>query len=412
MTTSAELKAAGNDALRSGSYLAAIEKYTEAIKVAGSSDAVHVLFSNRSAAHVAMGSFNEAIDDGKRCVELKTDWPKGYARVAYAQFRKRLFAAAEKSYKKAAALAKEQGDEGNAAKYAKSAEECAQEDRYVRGIDPRPEVRTTSSTQTSPLLVFQGTFLFLMRSAQILLALGYLLSPLLGGLVSSGRAFGLLLGLSAFSFTFQLLILHGRPRFSTDYASKLFLDYRLQYAIICGTVLLIGRLRPYAFLVFMVIVMEIGFWAEKLHALAPASAASGLARIANWIVPRMLGVPSAEWSSSYTTSTKWSAFNQWATSLSASCEVGCGLLLILELLMPVRNPMLTIIYWQLLRMRTMTSSHVKQVFARLDGAIRPFALKIPILGTGYVYLARVLGRMTTLPKPGEQTASRPRCSIM
>ena len=203
MATSAELKAAGNDALRSGSYLAAIEKYTEAIKVAGSSDAVHVLFSNRSAAHVAMGSFNEAIDDGKRCVELKTDWPKGYARVAYAQFRKRLFAAAEKSYKKAAALAKEQGDEGNAAKYAKSAEECAQEDRYVRGIDPRPDVRTTSS-QTSP----SSSYTFLFDSQLNSFAL-IPVSPL-RGLVLSGRAF-LLLGLSAFSFTFQLLILHADP---------------------------------------------------------------------------------------------------------------------------------------------------------------------------------------------------------
>ena len=44
----------------------------------------HVLYSNRSAAKASCKRFTEALEDAKKTVELKPDWPKGYSRLGAA----------------------------------------------------------------------------------------------------------------------------------------------------------------------------------------------------------------------------------------------------------------------------------------------------------------------------------------
>lgn len=56
-----------------GELTKAIESYTEAIIVDPSN---HVLYSNRSAAYAKDEKFEKALEDAKKCVELKPDWPK------------------------------------------------------------------------------------------------------------------------------------------------------------------------------------------------------------------------------------------------------------------------------------------------------------------------------------------------
>lgn len=56
-----------------GDFLQAIERYTEAISLNRNN---HLLFYNRSAAYARVGKFAEALEDAKRCLELKPDWPK------------------------------------------------------------------------------------------------------------------------------------------------------------------------------------------------------------------------------------------------------------------------------------------------------------------------------------------------
>lgn len=56
-----------------GDFLQAIERYTEAITLNRNN---YLLFSNRSAAYARIGKFHEALEDAKRCHELKSDWPK------------------------------------------------------------------------------------------------------------------------------------------------------------------------------------------------------------------------------------------------------------------------------------------------------------------------------------------------
>ena len=56
-----------------GDFIAAIERFTEAITLNRNN---YQLFSQRSAAYARVGKYTEALEDAKRCQELKPDWPK------------------------------------------------------------------------------------------------------------------------------------------------------------------------------------------------------------------------------------------------------------------------------------------------------------------------------------------------
>jgi stress-induced-phosphoprotein 1 len=72
------------DALfRSQNYPSAITLYTQAIEQHSSED-LHNLYSNRSAAQHKLGNFQAALKDADACVELKPEWAKGYRRAAAA----------------------------------------------------------------------------------------------------------------------------------------------------------------------------------------------------------------------------------------------------------------------------------------------------------------------------------------
>lgn len=65
------LKEKGNNALNEGNFWDAIKFYSQAIEVDPSN---HVLYSNRSAAHAKAGNYMDALKDGEKTVELKSDW--------------------------------------------------------------------------------------------------------------------------------------------------------------------------------------------------------------------------------------------------------------------------------------------------------------------------------------------------
>jgi heat shock protein 1/8 len=67
----------GNDAFKLGSFAEAISCFTDAVNAEPENEAY---YSNRSAAYTKNKQYEEAIADGKKCVELKPTWGKGYAR--------------------------------------------------------------------------------------------------------------------------------------------------------------------------------------------------------------------------------------------------------------------------------------------------------------------------------------------
>ncbi|KAK3714378.1 hypothetical protein QZH41_020623, partial [Actinostola sp. cb2023] len=89
------LKDQGNKALQEGNITKAIEYYTEAILIDPSN---HVFYSNRSAAYAKDGKYEHALEDAKKCVELKPDWGKGYSRLGTAQSFLKMYSEAEVTY--------------------------------------------------------------------------------------------------------------------------------------------------------------------------------------------------------------------------------------------------------------------------------------------------------------------------
>lgn len=77
-----ELKQQGNAAFAAEDYDEAIDKFSQAIALDATN---HILYSNRSAAYLAAGKKQEALDDAKKCVELNPNWSKGYLRLGKAQ---------------------------------------------------------------------------------------------------------------------------------------------------------------------------------------------------------------------------------------------------------------------------------------------------------------------------------------
>lgn len=73
----------GNTFFKEDKFPEAVAAYSEAIK---RDPKEHTAYSNRAAAYLKLGAYNEALKDAEKCVELKPDFVKGYARKGHAYF--------------------------------------------------------------------------------------------------------------------------------------------------------------------------------------------------------------------------------------------------------------------------------------------------------------------------------------
>jgi len=94
-------KTAGNTAFKAGDYKTAVEKFTEAITLEPENAS---FYSNRSAAYIKTKEFRLAQADGKKCVELKPEWSKGYSRQGTALVMLEDYVAAVSVYTKGLAV--------------------------------------------------------------------------------------------------------------------------------------------------------------------------------------------------------------------------------------------------------------------------------------------------------------------
>jgi len=67
--------------MKHGDFALAARLYTDAIIL---DPANHVLYSNRSAAHLRLNQWDEALHDARKCKQMKPDWSK----VRYDFFRR------------------------------------------------------------------------------------------------------------------------------------------------------------------------------------------------------------------------------------------------------------------------------------------------------------------------------------
>lgn len=102
MTTADEYKAEGNKYFAAKEFEKAIDLFTKAIEV--SPEPNHVLYSNRSGSYASLKNFTKALDDAQECIKINPSWPKGYTRLATAEFGLGNLEAAKESYNKCLSL--------------------------------------------------------------------------------------------------------------------------------------------------------------------------------------------------------------------------------------------------------------------------------------------------------------------
>ena len=66
-----------------------------------------MFYSNRSACYASLEKYEQALEDGAKCVSLKPDWSKGYARKGLAEFFLQEYDAASETYKAGLKIAPE-----------------------------------------------------------------------------------------------------------------------------------------------------------------------------------------------------------------------------------------------------------------------------------------------------------------
>ncbi|XP_022096150.1 hsp70-Hsp90 organizing protein 1-like [Acanthaster planci] len=96
-----EARERGNDCMKQGRATQAFFYYTEAIKLNPSD---HRSYSNRSLAFLKIEQHYHALEDAKKAIQLKPNWPKGYFRKGEVEFRTGHYQDAVNSYEKAISL--------------------------------------------------------------------------------------------------------------------------------------------------------------------------------------------------------------------------------------------------------------------------------------------------------------------
>ncbi|KAK3268039.1 hypothetical protein CYMTET_23432 [Cymbomonas tetramitiformis] len=97
-----DLKISGNKAFESQRYEEAKHFYTLALEAPYATEAgIHVLYSSRSAAHLALKQPSAALTDATAAVQNKPGWPKAFSRRGAAQMKLKDYAGAAESFRRA-----------------------------------------------------------------------------------------------------------------------------------------------------------------------------------------------------------------------------------------------------------------------------------------------------------------------
>jgi stress-induced-phosphoprotein 1 len=96
-----EAKTKGSNAWSEGNYDQAVDFFSEGITFGGDKEFLKVLHSNRSAAYLKLNKVAESLADANKCVDLDSNWGKGYTRKGDALLANKKFTDAYNAYNSA-----------------------------------------------------------------------------------------------------------------------------------------------------------------------------------------------------------------------------------------------------------------------------------------------------------------------
>lgn len=394
MSSAAEEKLAGTTAWSEGNFSLAVEHFTKAIEVGGDSDFLKVLYSNRSAAYLKQNKASEALLDANKCIELDSNWIKGFSRKGDALLFSKRYTEAYNAYN--AGLRLSPNDTNMMAK----AEQAMRAIRHSTAQSSSNSARGASTVAAGPSSAIEAYG----KVAIIVLAILYLL-PFGRSYrsISYRLAAAASIGLSGMA----LFKKYGMPKFSTEYAARVMPDPNTM-EIFLGSILIMSQ--PYFFAILpvclramMVFTPQILKFLRQQLPQVQASLDSIIARFA----PSLKNINITQMLSDNNTP----LINTQLIRGAAACEMYQGVLLVVELLLPSRNIIQLYIWWQYLRMRCMIESdgHLKNAFRGLDVQISQLLemrLCPGVVRKGYAMLKTYLAKQIEQPTANSQEQPR------
>lgn len=368
-----QAKDRGNRDFSAGRFADAVASFSEAIALHAKNGEAggnpHVYHSNRSAAHLKLGDGTRALADAEQCISLKRDWTKGYSRKGAALYYLGRYADAYRAYKDGLALeasnvALLDGLRSVEQKMAAPAASAAPPRAAASASRPA----TTSAKTLKEFLLADksamfGLFQFLMRWVLLLSFLFYWIPVV----VPAHVAFGLFFKVALFNHLSYLMFTHGVPKWQAAYAQRLVLDPSTQALFFC---LVFWVSAPFSLAMIPVFLIEMvhfaAYTASLLQVLKLARVSAAASKLLSPAVGAIMSDPSF---ATLPAQSKWAKLYHRMPQVAASVEVGIGMALLVEMLTPARNFLLTILYWQLLRVRYMINPQLQEAFRVLNATI-------------------------------------------
>ncbi|CAH0490645.1 unnamed protein product [Peronospora farinosa] len=342
-----QAKDRGNRAFSAGLYTDAVACFSEALAIAPSASNAHVFYSNRSAAQLKLHKAEEALKDADQCISLKPNWPKGYSRRGSALYALHRYADAYRAYKDG--LNYEASNEGLL-----EGLRSVEAKLSTQGAGTSYGASTSTSSPPSAAATLQSFLLgskinmfqlyqFVLRSLLLLCFVNFWIPVLL----SSYGAYTNFLKLALINHASYLAFTHGVPRWSAVYAQRLMLDPAVQVF----------------FLLFRVLVLGSTWYGNDPDSMVVTLVTSKV------LVPLTSVIITDPSFSTLTTRAKWAKLYTRMPQVAANVDVAIGIALLLEMLLPSRNFLLLVLYWQVLRIRYMVSPQLQEAFRSLHGTI-------------------------------------------
>lgn len=365
-----QAKDRGNRDFSAGRFADAIASFSEAIALHaknGEANNLHVYHSNRSAAYLKQGDGASALADAEKCIALKRDWTKGYSRKGAALYYLGRYADAYRAYKDGLALeasnvALLDGLRSVEQKMAAPAASAA-----PRAPASHPATTTSAKTLKEFLLADKkamfGLFQFLMRWVLLLSFLLYWIPVVVPAYV----AFGLFFKVALFNHLSYLMFTHGVPKWQAAYAQRLVLDPSTQALFFC---LVFWVSAPFSLAMVPVFLIEMVHFAAYTASLLQVMKLTHVSAAASKLLSPAAGAIISDPSfATLPAQSKWAKLYHRMPQVAANVEVGIGMALLVEMLTPARNFLLTILYWQLLRVRYMINPQLQEAFRVLNASI-------------------------------------------
>eukprot|EP01036_Dinobryon_divergens_P031736 gene31736-41191_t len=361
-----EAKNAASVAWNSGNYEVAIDQFSKAISFIPSPKSSNeskelskILYSNRSAALLKEKRIAEALQDANKCIEIDQTWAKGYARKGDALLANKLATDAYNAYNSGLRMCPNDSV---------LTEKSEQAMRVIRNSTSSSSSSSSSSNTSAYRSSGTKTISTMVKEYAkigcLIASFCYLIPFSRSFSTNSYRA---AVASSILSNLLAIFSKHGWPKFTTAYSAEVFSD---QHTMTAFMALILLFSKPYLIALAAVFIQEVIYFLPDMLQYLQQS----IPLVRNSIQPllsRYLPTVSLDNVFALFNPNRAAYTQSVLLSMSAQCEVMQGCFLIIELLLPSRNPLMLYLWWQYLQMRYLLdqSGSIKRAFTAVDASI-------------------------------------------